>query len=316
MSDTSVTDAGSGAGADAGAGPASSPAESAPSTPSSAPSSGAPASKGSDYDFMSEVFAAPVAPQVEPKPAPTPQQPTPPTAPTAPSPVPPAVEAAQAGVQPSAPPGTQPPQPAESQPQFDPADPISLARALAEPENYQAAIEHLAATQFRLEPKELEGLDVDPANTIPRLLAKATVFAQTQFLTQLSRVVPLMIQRQQAVSERHSSNLDRFYSAWPTLDKSKHGQAVQDLAVRFRQMFPEVPTDQMIAQLGPMVLASLGMPIVAQAAAKAAAPARTNGSQANRGGANAGFVPAAPGTVAQVQQVPDDPWGYMGLQEG
>jgi hypothetical protein len=162
-----------------------------------------------------------------------------------------------------------------------------------------------------LEPKELEELEVDVAGTVPKLLAKAVVFAQTQFLTQLSRVVPLMIQRQAKVTETHQKNLSEFYSAWPTLDAARHGPVVQELAVRFRQLFPGVSKEQMIEQLGPMVLANAGLPIVAMH--KGAAQPRQNGGQQRPAQAKSvGFVPAAPGTVAQSTTVPEDPWSFMG----
>ena len=178
----------------------------ATSTPSSTPSSTpAPSSTPSggdssgDFGFMTEVFGdseteglAPPS-KAETQPAPTTPEPTQPQ--PAPEPTKPVVtpaEPAPASPQPSSPPGVQPTTAAEPE-KFDPADPISLARGLDE--NREAAIEHLAQTVFKLEPKELEELEVDVAGTVPKLLAKAVVFAQTQFLTQLSRVVPLMIQR-------------------------------------------------------------------------------------------------------------------------
>lgn len=287
-------------------------------------SSASPAGAEPSFDFMTETFDSP-APQgaakepsgalAEPSPAPAP--------PGAPQPEP-APEPAPSAAPPSAPdqPGQSsgqqgsPPVGGEA-PKFDPADPISLARGLAD--NAEEAIQHLASTTFRLSPQELEALETNVAEAVPRLLARAVVYSQTQFLTQLSRVVPLMLQRHSTVSERHNQNLSEFYSAWPSLDRGKHNEAVTALAVRYRQMFPDVPKDQMIEQVGQMALAQLGLPIVGvtrkgQPAAAPAGRTRSPGSSSPAGAAR-GFVPAAPGTVSHVQQVPDDPWGYMGLQD-
>jgi hypothetical protein len=300
-----------------GAAPSSSPATSTPgSTPSPAPSTPS-SSEGQSYNFMSEVFGdsgTPEPAKAEPQPAPQPapqEQPQP-----APAPAPPAQAAPQeapAQVPASSPPGAQPTTAVEPQ-KFDPADPISLARGLDE--NREAAIEHLATTVFKLEPKELEELEVDVAGTVPKLLAKAVVFAQTQFLTQLSRVVPLMIQRHGQVTERHQQNLGEFYAAWPSLDKVKHGQAVNEIAVRYRQMFPNATKEQMIEHIGPMILATVGLPITAMHRG-AVAPGKPNGGQPRPGTPRAvGFVPAAPGTVAQTTTVPEDPWSFMGPEQG
>jgi hypothetical protein len=128
-------------------------------------------------------------------------------------------------------------------------------------------------------------------------------------------VVPLMIQRQAQVGERHQANLNEFYSAWPSLDRGKHGPAVQELAVRYRQMYPTATKEQMIEHIGPMLLSQLGLPMTPMHRGPAARPA--NGGQPARGSPKpAGFVPAAPGTVSQVTTVPEDPWAFMGPDQG
>lgn len=307
MSDTSQGDIGG-----PGAAPSSTPA----STPSSTPSGGE-AGGGQDFDFMTEVFGdaqsgdaakgAVTEKVTTPEPAPRSEPAQVPAPAAAPVQAPP-----DAQTQPSGQQGSPTQQPETTK--FDPADPISLARGLDE--NREAAIEHLATTAFKLDPTELEGLEVDIANTIPKLMAKTVVFAQTQFLTQLSRVVPLMIQRNNAIVKRNDENMGEFYSAWPSLDRVKHGAAVQELAVRFRQMFPSVTKEQMIEQLGPLVLTSQGLPVTPIHRGPAAA-SKPNGGQPRPGARSpAGFVPAAPGTVAQTTTVPEDPWAFMGPDQG
>ena len=117
------------------------------------------------------------------------------------------------------------------------------------------------------------------------------------------------------MTETHQKNLSEFYTAWPSLDASRYGPVVQELAVRFRQLFPNVSKEQMIEQLGPMVLANAGLPIVPMHKGGAAQP-RQNGAAARPGTPKSvGFVPAAPGTVAQTTTVPEDPWSFMGSRK-
>jgi hypothetical protein len=294
----------------------SSPGVSSPVPTDSAASGGDPGTpgpaSGSEYNFLNEIFgdtstspppAAPTpvqAPQVEAAPAQV--APVPPPQPVAaPAPAPAQSPAAQA--QPGQ---TQPPAQGASE-SFDPADPVSLARGLVQ--NYDAAIQHLASTAFALSPQDMEALETDVAGTVPKLLARVAVYMQAQVLTQMGRIIPQMIQRQGEVTSTHSRNVDSFYTAWPSIDRTKHDGAVREIASRFRQLNPDMPTDKMIETIGPYVLMSLGLPLVPMAkpgaAQRSAAPRPTNGQVQH-------FQPAAPGAVTVQQQPVDDQFGYMG----
>lgn len=307
--------------------PSSSPA-SEPSGGSPGPSSQTPApaaapggSEASSFDFLNSVFDAPT-PSASPSPAPDAPAQVAPGAPPAqaqppqvapPQPVAPAAQPAQPSAQPAAQPGPSQQQPAISPP-FDPSDPVSLARGLVE--NYDAAVEHLATSVFAMTPQELEALETNVGGEVPRLLAKAVVFMQTQNLTQLGRLIPLMMQKHSTVQQAHTKNVDAFYAAWPSIDKAKHADKVREIAMTFRQLNPEVPTAQMIETIGPFILMQLGLPLVpmTKAGPGAVAPAaqlpRPNGSQPTH------FQPAAPGAVTVHQAPVGDPFAYMGAQEG
>lgn len=294
----------------------------------SGPSEGSPTSQtapaapsgGSDsqYDFMNEVFGGPPSTPPAPSAAPTPAQAAPAATPAqAPAPA----AAPQQPAQPAPAQPAQAPDPAQAQPgqvqqqpapsaQFDPADPVSLARGLVE--NYDAAVNHLATNVFAMTPQELDALEANVGGEVPRLLAKAVVYMQTQMLTQMGRIIPQMMQRQTEVTSRHSQNVNSFYQAWPSIDRTKHDAHVRQIASTFRQLNPDVPTDKMIETIGPYILMQLGLPLVpmAKPGAPTARPAavRQNGSQP--------FQPAAPGAVTVHQEPVADPFGYMGAQEG
>lgn len=309
-----------------------------PSSPSSTPATGAPASDPSgtgassgasgvdtSFDWMNSVFdngePSPASPASPTGQTTAPAAPTAATTPPAPEPVAttPTAPPAQTSPQVTEPPGTLAAQPAPAaptqSPQFDPADPLSLAQALSRPENTAAAIEHLANGVLKLSPQDLEALESDPGSAIPKLLARSVVFAQQQMLTQLGNIVPLMIQGQQKVAQAHEQSLAKFYSSWPGLDRGKHHEKVVEMGIRYRQMFPNSTLDQMIEHLGPLVLTSVGIPLTAMTKVGSTAPATpVQTPQAAPQIKPNGFVPAAPGAVVQTQQVEADPFSYMGGQ--
>ena len=285
-----------------------------------APSGGSDAPHDASYDFLNEVFDSPqatpstsAAPTVAPatpgtaQPQAQPAQPAPQQAPQAPE-----VQTAQPQVPAQAQPGPTAQQPPSS-PQFDPADPVSLARGLVE--NYDAAVTHLAQGVFAMSPQELEALETNVGGEVPRLLAKTVVYMQTQMLTQLGRIIPQMLQRHGEVQTRHTKNVDAFYQAWPSIDRTKHDQKVREIAQTFRQLNPDVPTEKMIETIGPFVLMQLGLPLVAMARGAAPGAPATTAARAN-GSRPTHFTPAAPGAVTVHQSPVEDPFGFLGAQEG
>lgn len=295
-----------------GASPGTSP------TPSPSGTPGAPDASNAAYDFLGDVFGTPTTSLAAPTPAPaSPGAAEPQLAPA------PAQQVPQPEAQPTAAPqaaqaqpgqvqqpqqGTQVPSQAGPSASYDPADPVSLARGLVE--NYAAAVDHLAE-RFALSPQDLEALETDVGGQIPRILARHAVYMQAQFLTQLGNIVPKMIERQQEVQTRHATNVDAFYRAWPSIDRVKHDPVVREVARTFRQMNPQMPTEQMIEAIGPYVLMKLGLPLTAMTRPGAAQSARAT----PRGNGATHFQPAAPGAVSVHQSPVDDPFGYMGARE-
>src|SRR5678816_1152253 len=234
---------------------------STPSAPAAAPASTEPAVKSPDLGFdygsifegpperVESPVVVPVQPAAQPgvTPAPAAAAPAAPAGTEVAPPVPPQPMVQQT-------PGQQdtPPAPAASGPQYDPADPASLARALRE--NEAAAIEHVAQTMFTLSPEDIGALEADVAGTVPKLLARVMVRAQQQMFTLLSQFVPPMIQRQQEVQKRQAGHEDAFYKAWPNLDRAKHGDLVKSWGASYRKMHPDKPTSEMIQDLGKMAV--------------------------------------------------------------
>lgn len=286
-----------------------------------APSSSAPPSSGESLDFESifgdssqGVIPAPSPPQqVQPPPPASAQAP----AVTPPVPAEPQAALAQAAQTPPAAPGepaaAQPQQPqtpdASAPPALDRYDPGQLARHLQA--NQAQAIDYVAENVFKLSPQEVEALETDVVGTVPKLLAKAYVMAQQNVLTQLASMVPTMIQRQTEVMKRHAQNEDKFYSRWPDIKKDQHGDLVMKYGAVYRQMHPTASLEQMVEDLGPMIMmAAKIVPQSPQAAGVGRTPAPaapTNGS-AGRTPPPSPFVPAGAGPVSTGTQQEVAPW--------
>lgn len=287
------------------------PSPSAPSTPS--PDSGAPSGDGlgsEGFDFSS-IFDAPLDTGVVDSAIPTDVPAQPPGVPQ----VPPATAQPQqptgqpTAVQPGVPTPTDT-SAAASRPHLDPGDPITLARALVEHE--AAAIEHTAQSLFTLSNEEVEALETDVVGTIPKLLAKVAVKVQQQQLAQLSRIVPMMIERHARVTQRHTANEDKFYQAWPGLDRSKHGDVVRKYGAVYRAMNPQATLDKMIADLGPMVMMAAGVQ-----PGQSVQPSRQgNGAVPPRPlHQPSAFVPAAGGTSGMSGSTQQGVFDFLGQSE-
>lgn len=298
---------------------ASSPASGTTASPSSAPSgapSASPASAGTSdgptpdsplsaapagedpFDFSS-IFTtdgdtpSSAAKPVEAAAPPAPKAAEPPKPPAGAEPPKPA-EAAPAAAEksPAAPSPQAPAASASETPHIDPSDPVSVAKALGE--NEAAAIEHVAKTMFALSPEDVEALESDTVGTIPKLLARSFVRAQRSMLEQLGRMVPQMIQRHQEVVKRNTENEGKFFGRWPDLKPDLHGDLVRKYGATYRAMHPTATLDQMIEDLGPMVMmAAKVVPTMKPAVPSATAPA--NGARPPQ---PSPFVPALGGPGA------------------
>lgn len=195
-------------------------------------------------------------------------------------------------------------------PHLDPSDPVSIAHHLAT--NEQAAIDALATSMFKLTPEEVEALETDTVGTIPKLLAKGYVKAQHTMLSQLGRLIPQMIQRHTAVVVRNNENKGKFFSRWPDLKPDLHGALVDKYGATYRAMHPQATMEQMIEDLGPMVMmAAKVVPSVAPAAsATPAAPMAPVGAN-GRPPQPSPFVPAVGGGGAPSPGEEPEAWAAM-----
>ena len=186
----------------------------------------------------------PVAPQAQPQ--------TPATAqPASPAP------AAQPQAQPSgaAPPTT----PSDGSPPRTPTEPAELAAML---QAHEADLtKSLAQQMFALSSADVEALDTDAAAHVPQLLARVYLRSQVNAMNFMAQYVPRMVQRQLEIGRRNDANEGKFYSAWPQIDKGAHHSMVREMAHLYRQMHPQATLDQLIKDVGPLVMLKAGIPL-------------------------------------------------------
>lgn len=187
-------------------------------------------------------------------------------------------------------------------PQLDPLDPASVAQALVKHE--AATIEHVAKELFKLTPEEIEALETDTVGEIPKLLAKSYVKMQTAVLGQMARMIPQMIQKHNEVVKRNSENEGKFFARWPSIKAAEHGNLVRRYAYTYRQMHPQASLDQMIEDLGPMIM--MAAKIVPQPATPGSGQPASPMTNGVRPPQPAPFVPAGAGAgAASSSQAPE-----------
>jgi hypothetical protein len=164
--------------------------------------------------------------------------------------------------------------------------------------NESVAVQHVADTLFKLSNEEIEALENDTVSAIPRLLAKGMVKSQLNMLTQLSRLLPAMIQKHGETMKRHGANESKFYQCWPELKHDVHGPMVLKYGAVYRQMHPDATLETMIEELGPMVMMAARVP-----PSQPQVASRSNGVK--RGAQPSPFTPAgavAAGAIPQHAQ--------------
>jgi hypothetical protein len=241
----------------------------------------------------------PVAPPVAAAPAPTPQ--TPPQ-----QEVPPVAPAAQAPTQP-APAG-------EAQAvRLSPSDPLGIATALEQ--NRDASIAHLAQSRFALSQEDIAELEDNAATFVPKMMARVHHEAQVSMMKFLAQAVPGMMKQFNTVTTANNAAEDQFFTAHKQLGLDKgnaaHRKAAFRIASIYRQANPDMPMEQLIADVGPMVAMSLKLPTV---------PGQVPGAPATQQPAPGtqrptGFRPAVNGGGgAPPVAEPENEWAGMGRE--
>lgn len=276
-----------GGGAIPSAAPSTGPAESpgAGGTPAETLFDWSALGSSDDLDHVEIPPEAPVTPPAKPEPPKEPTQPVPPPQP-----------------QPAPQPG---PQAGEGQsPPLSAADPWRIAEAIEA--NRDVALAHLAQTKFALSEQDIKDLDTDVVTAVPKLLARVFLESQVSMQKFLAQAVPGMVQKYNRVSSANDGAEKKFFDSHKALDinNPQHRSTTVRIATMYRQANPGIPLDQLIAEVGPMVMASLRMAPGTQAP-QARAPSGARSAP--------GFVPAVNGGGGlSPTPEPSNPWEGLG----
>lgn len=157
-------------------------------------------------------------------------------------------------------------------------------------------IEHVAKTMFAISKEDMEELETNVGEAIPKLLGRTFVKMQANMLQQMARMVPQMVQKTTETVRRNAENEAKFFAAWPALKPEQHSDLVRRYATTYRQMHPQATFDQMVQDLGPLVM------MAAKVAPATPAPATSKPQP---------FVPSVPGATAVSQTQVEEHDGFI-----
>jgi hypothetical protein len=127
--------------------------------------------------------------------------------------------------------------------------------------NRNDVIAHLAQDRFALSQEDLAEFETDIATAIPKFAAKVMLESQISMMKFLSQAVPGMIQRHTGVTKANTEAETEFFETHKGLGldskNDDHRQLAFRMASLYRQANPNMPMKQLIAEVGPMVAASL-----------------------------------------------------------
>jgi len=146
---------------------------------------------------------------------------------------------------------------------------------------------------FQLSREDVEALESNAVEVIPKLLARSFVRSQQMLLEQMGRTVPAMLGKQVNDLRQNAAGEQKFYTRWPQL--RPHADLVRRLSVTYRQMNKQATLDQMIEELGPIVMMTAKVPMVAPAAGQPQNPMQPQPARPANGVAPPQPSPFVPG---------------------
>lgn len=138
-------------------------------------------------------------------------------------------------------------------------------------------IEAVAAGQYQLTNEELTLVATEPEKVLPTLMARVHINAVQGVLTHVAQQLPAVVGGMIKAQQQQADLENRFYSAWPQLDRVKHDGTVRQLAAAYRQMNPNASFDDCVRIVGAQAAVALGVtttPTGTPAPAVASVPVR------------------------------------------
>jgi hypothetical protein len=154
---------------------------------------------------------------------------------------------------------------------------------------------------------DIKDLDTDVTVAVPKLLARVFLESQVSMQKFLAQAVPGMMKQYNAVTSANDGAEKRFFDAHKALDinNPSHRATTVRIASIYRQANPGIPLDQLIQEVGPMVMAALRV--------NGSVPATNGaGTAPPRGGVP--FRPAVGGGGGPPTNEPVNEWSGLGRE--
>ena len=126
-------------------------------------------------------------------------------------------------------------------------------------------VDALAQARYSLSQEDIDLLETDASAAVPKLLAKAHLQAVGASLKYMQALVPSMVQQQTMAMNTAREAETAFFDAFPAL--REHRAEALKAAQTYRSVYPKASRDEMIQNVGAVVMQKLGLsaqPPVAQ----------------------------------------------------
>lgn len=165
----------------------------------------------------------------------------------------------------------------------------------------------LAEHHYRLDEKDVEELNANPAAYIPKAMARVYMDSISAAFQQFTTYLPRMVQQVIEQREKYTQSERKFFEQWPDLET--HRDVVMRVGQAYRQQNPTATMDDFINEVGAQAMVALRL--VPQGGNLAPAQPNANG-KTTKVDERKPFKPATEGSGAPVRtRQPSNPFEQL-----
>lgn len=113
---------------------------------------------------------------------------------------------------------------------------------------------------FALDQAAADELATDPVVAVPKLMARVMFETIQATMQSVQHFLPQMIEQQSVRQVAAREAEDKFYTAWPKLDRKVHNDYIRQAATIYRQMKPGASLDDIIRDVGAQTMVAFKIP--------------------------------------------------------
>ncbi len=164
----------------------------------------------------------------------------------------------------------EPAQPAEATPPEQAAqpDPALTPEQAAEMRQkwLDDSVQHLVDNVFNMSDEDIELFEESPEKVLPKMAATATIHAIEATTQTVLAQIPRLVQQTLDQQKVQQQGNDAFFEAWPQLKDAKYMETLTRIGQTYRNLNPQAPVEQFIAEVGAQAMFALKLPMEAQPA--------------------------------------------------